>query len=187
MECPNCHRDNPNRARTCLYCGAALPRRRRRGVGGGGILAALIVCALVSTVGIRPLQRPEAWPGAAYEEDLRMENPERGAQEQRKDSPLGSAGYLRGDVILVSLYISDDVSEWTAERQANAQSYLSVACSYLEEQAARTGRATVTVPFDRQALADYLCVDRSALSRTIGALQREGVLTVRRDRFTLNF
>ena len=40
--------------------------------------------------------------------------------------------------------------------------------SYLEEQAARTGRATVTVPFDRQALADYLCVDRSALSRTIG-------------------
>ena len=48
--------------------------------------------------------------------------------------------------------------------------------SYLEEQAARTGRATVTVPFDRQALADYL-----------GALQREGVLTVRRDRFTLNF
>jgi len=30
-------------------------------------------------------------------------------------------------------------------------------------------------------------VDRSALSRTIGALQREGVLTVRRDRFTLNF
>ena len=59
--------------------------------------------------------------------------------------------------------------------------------SYLEEQAARTGRATVTVPFDRQALADYLCVDRSALSRTIGTLQREGVLTVRRDRFTLNF
>ena len=41
--------------------------------------------------------------------------------------------------------------------------------SYLEEQAARTGRATVTVPFDRQALADYLCVGRSALSRTIGA------------------
>ena len=46
---------------------------------------------------------------------------------------------------------------------------------------------TIRVPFDRQALADYLCVDRSALSRTIGALQREGVLTVRRDRFTLNF
>ena len=57
--------------------------------------------------------------------------------------------------------------------------------SYLEEQSALTGRNTVTVPFDRQALADYLCVDRSALSRTIGALQREGVLVAERERFTL--
>ena len=58
--------------------------------------------------------------------------------------------------------------------------------SYLEELSAQSGRATVTVPFHRQALADYLCVDRSALSRTIGILQREGVLTVRQERFTLN-
>ena len=58
--------------------------------------------------------------------------------------------------------------------------------SYLEELSARSGRDTVTVPFDRQALADYLCVERSALSRTIGALQREGVLTAQRERFTLH-
>lgn len=58
--------------------------------------------------------------------------------------------------------------------------------SYLEEEAARTGRSTVVVPFDRQALADYLCVERSALSRTIGQLQREGVLEVHRRRFRLN-
>lgn len=57
--------------------------------------------------------------------------------------------------------------------------------SYLEEEAARTGRATVVVPFDRQALADYLCVDRSALSRTIGQLQREGVLEAHRRKFHL--
>lgn len=57
--------------------------------------------------------------------------------------------------------------------------------SYLEEEAGRTGRATVVVPFDRQALADYLCVDRSALSRTIGQLQREGVLEAYRQRFRL--
>ena len=58
--------------------------------------------------------------------------------------------------------------------------------SYLEEEAARTGRRTVVIPFDRQALADYLCVDRSALSRTIGQLQREGVLEAQRRRFRLN-
>jgi len=83
-----------------------------------------------------------------------------------------------------------EVSVTVAEQKGSASRVTlneGLALSYLEEQAARTGRATVTVPFDRQALADYLCVDRSALSRTIGALQREGVLTVRRDRFTLNF
>ena len=57
--------------------------------------------------------------------------------------------------------------------------------SYLEELSARTGRDAVTVPFDRQALADYLCVDRSALSRTIGQLTREGVLAAERNRFIL--
>ena len=55
----------------------------------------------------------------------------------------------------------------------------------MEELSARTGRAAVTVPFDRQALADYLCVDRSALSRTIGLLIREGVLAAERSRFVL--
>lgn len=57
--------------------------------------------------------------------------------------------------------------------------------SYLEELSARTGRDAVSVPFDRQALADYLCVDRSALSRTIGQLTREGVLAAERSRFVL--
>ena len=57
--------------------------------------------------------------------------------------------------------------------------------SYLEKLSARTGRDAVTVPFDRQALADYLCVDRSALSRTIGQLTREGVLAAERNRFVL--
>lgn len=57
--------------------------------------------------------------------------------------------------------------------------------SYLEGEAARTGHTTVVVPFDRQALADYLCVDRSALSRTIGQLQQEGVLEADRRRFRL--
>ena len=57
--------------------------------------------------------------------------------------------------------------------------------SYLWEQAAECGARTFTIPFDRQALADYLCADRSALSREIGKLQREGVLNAERSRFTL--
>ena len=57
--------------------------------------------------------------------------------------------------------------------------------AYLEDLCLKAGKSTVTVPFDRQALADYLCVDRSALSRTIGQLREEGILEVDRGKFTL--
>lgn len=57
--------------------------------------------------------------------------------------------------------------------------------SYLEEQAALAGSDSFVIPLDRQALADYLCADRSALSREIGRLRREGRLNCQRNRFTL--
>lgn len=57
--------------------------------------------------------------------------------------------------------------------------------TYLEMQAKRAGSASFTIPFDRQALADYLEVDRSGLSAEIGKLRREGVLESERSRFTL--
>lgn len=57
--------------------------------------------------------------------------------------------------------------------------------SYLEEQSALAGSRSFTIPLDRQGLADYLCADRSALSRELGRLQRAGILTTERSRFTL--
>jgi CRP-like cAMP-binding protein len=47
---------------------------------------------------------------------------------------------------------------------------------YLLDQAKRHGSATFTIPFDRQALADYLGVERSAMSTELGKLRHEGVL-----------
>ena len=47
------------------------------------------------------------------------------------------------------------------------------------------GSRTFTIPFDRQQLADYLGVDRSALSNELSKLRREGVLTARKNRFSL--
>lgn len=58
--------------------------------------------------------------------------------------------------------------------------------SYLEEQAALYGRSEFTIPFDRQELADYLCVDRSAMSTALSSLQAEGILKTRRNWFQLN-
>ena len=57
--------------------------------------------------------------------------------------------------------------------------------SYLSDQAIRNGSRSFVIPFDRQQLADYLNVDRSALSAELGKLRREGVVLAERNRFTL--
>ena len=57
--------------------------------------------------------------------------------------------------------------------------------SYLGEQARRAGSRSFTIPFDRQQLADYLNVERSALSNELSKMQRDGLLTCRRSSFCL--
>nr|WP_122011895.1 Crp/Fnr family transcriptional regulator [Maliibacterium massiliense] len=58
--------------------------------------------------------------------------------------------------------------------------------SYLSAEAVKAGSARFCIPFDRQELADYLLVERSALSRTLGQLQKEGMLTYKKNAFVLN-
>jgi CRP-like cAMP-binding protein len=57
--------------------------------------------------------------------------------------------------------------------------------TYLMYEAKRQGSQAFTIPFDRQALADYLGVERSAMSAELGKLRREGVLTTNRNQFCL--
>lgn len=57
--------------------------------------------------------------------------------------------------------------------------------SYLSEEAQKTGKNEFTIPFSRQELADYLCVERSAMSAEISKLRDEGVLTTTRSTFHL--
>lgn len=57
--------------------------------------------------------------------------------------------------------------------------------SYLSEQSLRSGSRTVTLPFNRQQLADYLNVDRSALSNELSKMQRDGLIRVERNCFIL--
>lgn len=58
--------------------------------------------------------------------------------------------------------------------------------SYLSEQALLAGRRQFTIPFNRQQLADYLGVDRSALSAELSRMRTDGLLTAHRSTFTLH-
>ena len=57
--------------------------------------------------------------------------------------------------------------------------------TYLSAEAVRSGSREVTIPFNRQQMADYLNVDRSALSKELGKMRDEGILEFRKNRFRL--
>jgi CRP/FNR family transcriptional regulator, dissimilatory nitrate respiration regulator len=57
--------------------------------------------------------------------------------------------------------------------------------SYLSAQSARAGSPSFSIPFNRQQLADYLAVERSAMSAELGRLRDEGVLTFQKNSFRL--
>lgn len=57
--------------------------------------------------------------------------------------------------------------------------------SYLSDQASMQGSYEFTIPYNRQQLADYLSVDRSALSNELGKMQREGIVRVKKNHFLL--
>lgn len=57
--------------------------------------------------------------------------------------------------------------------------------SFLSYRAAQSQEEWFTIPFNRQQLADYLGVDRSALSNELSKMQREGLLQVEKNQFRL--
>lgn len=57
--------------------------------------------------------------------------------------------------------------------------------SYFSEQALESGRSDFDIPLDRQQLADYLSVDRSAMSTELGRMKKDGLIEYRKNHFTL--
>ncbi len=56
---------------------------------------------------------------------------------------------------------------------------------YLTSVAAQQGTSAFALPFNREELADFLCVDRSALSRELARLKREGTIDYWKNQFKL--
>lgn len=58
--------------------------------------------------------------------------------------------------------------------------------AYLSFQAKQSASSSFDIPYNRQQLADYLCVDRSALSNELSKLQKEGIISFHKNHFTLH-
>lgn len=58
--------------------------------------------------------------------------------------------------------------------------------TYLSMQATKRHKNTFTIPFSREDLASYLCVNRSALSHELSLMQQEGLISFHKNTFSLN-
>lgn len=58
--------------------------------------------------------------------------------------------------------------------------------TYLSLEAENQRKNEFRIPFDRQGLADYLGVERSALSAVIGSLRDEGIIQSKKNLFKIN-
>lgn len=82
-----------------------------------------------------------------------------------------------------------------SERNVKLESKLEHVCrkntrekllSYLSQQAMARGSRDFDIPHNRKELAEYLCVDRSAMSNELGKMRDEGILDFQRRHFVLH-
>lgn len=57
--------------------------------------------------------------------------------------------------------------------------------SFFSDSVKQTGSYMITVPFNRQQLADYLGVDRSAMCNELSKMQKDGLLSYHKNTFRL--
>lgn len=57
--------------------------------------------------------------------------------------------------------------------------------AYLNTEALRRSSREFDIPLDRQQLADYLNLDRTALSKELGKMRKDGLIDFRKNHFTL--
>lgn len=57
--------------------------------------------------------------------------------------------------------------------------------TFFSQYVQRSGDA-FTIPFDRESMASYLGVNRSALSRELGAMEKEGIISFHKNKFTIH-
>lgn len=75
----------------------------------------------------------------------------------------------------------------TKIRHLSKRSIRAKLLSYFGELEKKFGKKVISMPFDRQGLADYLCVDRAALSRELSKMRDEGLIDFHKNSFILKY
>lgn len=86
---------------------------------------------------------------------------------------------LLGELAVKNLQFSEKLTH------VGQRSTRSKIMSYLSAEAQWLGTYELDIPFSRQQLADYLCVERSGLSLELGKMKKDGLLDYHKSHFVL--
>ena len=142
-------------------------------IGGGDLFAEAIACAGIDAFPVSAV--------AAEDSDILL------LDYQRVVHPCGSACALHSRIIENMLRILArknlllvDKIEHITQRTTRGK-----LLSYLSEQSRKCGSRAFDIPFNRQQMADYLSVERSALSAELGKMRQDGLIAFRKNHFEL--
>ncbi len=86
---------------------------------------------------------------------------------------------------LISVLAHDSLSLNQRLDQISKRSTRDKICAFLSDQSRRAGSNEFYITFNRQEMADYLGVDRSAMSNELSKMQRDGLLEYEKNHFIL--
>lgn len=69
--------------------------------------------------------------------------------------------------------------------QTSSKSARGRVMAYLNAISVRTGKTLFEIPFDRQQMADYLNLERTALSKELGKMKKDGIIDFHKNTFKL--
>lgn len=99
------------------------------------------------------------------------------------ESELGVYDVLRSNLLRIvsekALYLNQKI-DFLSKRTTREK-----LLAYLSSQADRYGSKTFAIPFNRQELADFLCVERSAMSAELSRMKRDGLIDYNKNLFHL--
>ena len=82
------------------------------------------------------------------------------------------------EIIAKKIFMQNEKLEILSQRSTREK-----LLTFFSLQSKAAGSNAFTISFDRQELADYLCVDRSALSRELGKMREEGIIDFHKNNF----
>ena len=104
-------------------------------------------------------------------------------QSDNNDIAKSLSQKIIGNMLAISMHKNLTLSNrifWTSPKTVRSRLLI-----FLSNESRKAGSPDFTIPYDRQQLADYLNVDRTALSKELGKMRDDGLIAFKKNQFSI--